>query len=123
MPPVVQVASSGAIQQLEWSDYCTVFQWDGSLIDLYVLETNSTDWQLLTSFLAESENITFTLDGKPALLRGSITNLLTSRDSVVPLSIDLGGIVLNGHLYEGYDIEFDLDPREIGSEANAQRLF
>ncbi|MEL7407974.1 MAG: hypothetical protein AAFN00_13570, partial [Cyanobacteria bacterium J06558_2] len=52
-------------QKLNWSQCQKDFEFDGTWRDIYILNTNSDDWnQLLESFLASKYQTIFWIDNK-----------------------------------------------------------
>ncbi|NNE24861.1 MAG: hypothetical protein HKN11_19860 [Rhizobiales bacterium] len=89
------------------------------LRDIYVQNTSTDHWDEFLSFI-RSRGYTFSYkrNGSPADLPGQASTVLSDRQSAHNLSIDIGNAVtLNCHFFESYEIELDLDPKEIGSQA------
>lgn len=111
--------------QPNWNDYKADFEWDGSLRDIYVLDTSLSHWQALLDLL-HSGTYKFSTyaygEEAPAPLPPSATNLF-NRGIGHLLCINLGPLVLNCHFFTEQEIEFDLDPREVKSQAEAEHLF
>jgi hypothetical protein len=84
---------------------------DGSLRDLYVLNTSASDWETLLEFVAQFP-CAYTYDGETRT-RPSVEQLLNHRDGSHLLRITLGSATVNCHFFAETEIELDLEPREI----------
>ncbi|MDP9364939.1 MAG: hypothetical protein M3Q10_12070 [Chloroflexota bacterium] len=103
-----------------------VFQPDGfgSLRDVYVLDTDSRDWQHVLDHLRQSEvPLAFHVDGQPRPLPTDIQAIFRLRDAaVVGLAIDLTGVLVRCHFFTPSEIEFDFDPRDVVRPEQADRV-
>ena len=101
------------------------FERDGSLRDLYVLDTTIGDWQRLIDFLRESEyRIVYSVNGQVAKLPRLVEEVFEIHDEVVVLlSVDIDGIKFNCHFFCEEEIEFDFDVREVSDKARLAQLF
>ncbi|NUP08859.1 MAG: hypothetical protein HOW73_22660 [Polyangiaceae bacterium] len=94
-------------------------EWDGSLRDIYVLGTTSTDWHrvleaihrapLETQFRIAGDVADLFADGREALPEDGFQDRF--------LQVRVGGVALNCHCFAPEAIEFDLDPREVTSQS------
>lgn len=93
------------------------FDVDGSLRDLYVLNTTRREWQAFIDYLQTLPvPVTHKIDGELHPLPADAGEILTLLpETLLLLSIDLHGMIINGYFYE-QEIELDLDPREVTSE-------
>ena len=109
---------------MNWQDYKTAFEWDGSWRDIYVLDTNINDWQRLLDFLRESSYVTIYhgLTG-PELPETMQEIFEIQKTSFSSMSIDIGQIRVNCHFFLESEIEFDIDPRDIDSEEKLTKIF
>lgn len=109
---------------LTWDEYKSAFEWDGSLRDIYVLETTVGDWNKFLNFISTREfEFKYLVGEVETELPLDVAELLARNDSGSLLSIDLNGAVANCHFFWDKDIELDLDPREIKSDAQAAIVF
>lgn len=109
----------------EWERYKDAFAWDGSLRDLYVRGTNEHDWQAMLTFLRSSAcALRFSVDGEPRPLPGRVADIfaLDANPLGTALSVDGDHLALMCHFFAPDEIEFDLDPRAIDSQAQYSRL-
>jgi hypothetical protein len=109
---------------MDWSLIAPDFQHDGSLRDIYILDTSIDDWALVWQVLiAESGRLAFEVDGvagtPPADVREAFG--LRASHSVIA-SYRLGKQRLNCHFFVEDEVEFDLDPRDVDGPAEAERL-
>ncbi len=89
---------------------------DGSLRDVYVLDTTFTDWALLLS-LAEKYGYQYSYAGQDHPLP-EVEEIFTARDGPHLLSVKLGRVTANCHFFVPDEIELDFDPREIDSDSD-----
>ena len=101
------------------------FEWEGSLRDLYILNTTLADWQALIDFLVQSEYPhSYRVKGEMSPLPPDVARVFEIRDEAhVLFSVNVGGIVLHSHFFCVEQIEFDLDPRAVTGEVDLERLF
>jgi hypothetical protein len=109
----------------EFKEASTDFAWDGSLRDIYILDTNATDWTHLGSTLeASGLTLTHLVNGQSARWPPNLANYIADSDRnagllIVALSDDLS---VNCHFFTPDQIEFDFDPRCVHRQANWDRL-
>lgn len=84
---------------------------EGSLRDVYVLQTDPSDWEKLMEFGA-SFSLTYTFDGTKCALP-NVDSVFSNRDGSHLLRVNLGSATANCHFFGMSEIELDLDPREI----------
>ncbi|WP_150427880.1 hypothetical protein [Dechloromonas sp. CZR5] len=89
---------------------------DGALRDVYVLDTALTDWALLLS-LAGKYGYRYLYEGQDRPLP-EVEKIFTARDGAHLLSVKLGRVTANCHFFVPDEIELDLDPREVQSDAD-----
>jgi hypothetical protein len=110
---------------MKWEDYRVEFEFDGSWRDIYVIDTKISHWQLLIDFL--NSNIyaySCTIDGKKSKLPSSAKDVFDADFEYKPqLRVIVGSAILNCHFFTDEEIEFDLDPRSIQSEQQAEQIF
>lgn len=95
---------------------------DGSLRDVYVLDTGPDDWERLLKELPRSEwTYTFTRDGEPAALPQTFAEA-RSQDGHAILSIDKNGFWLNCHFFDDTEIECDFGAEKIESPEMFKKL-
>ena len=110
---------------MKWEDYKIEFKFDGSWRDIYVLETKIFYWQLLIDFLRSGVyEYSCTIGGEKAELPFFAKEIFDADFEFKPLlHLTVGSAILNCHFFTDEEIEFDLDPREIQSEHQAEQIF
>lgn len=112
-----------------WEDIKWIFEPDGILRDIYVKKINIEDWKILIDYL----NINYTLKYGPTG-ENSIANKI-DKDYLIRLlndeagemelktvSIIIDDIMINTHFFSINEIEFDIDPKEINSPINYEKI-
>lgn len=101
--------------QPPWERVQPDFEWDGSLRDLYVLDTSESHWHLLVEFLRDSEYpLEFFVDQEPSPLPASVAAIFSVRKRASPLlRIGVDGFTVCCHFFCPDQIELDIDPREV----------
>ena len=104
---------------MDWQEVKAEFEWDGSLRDLYIMETDVQLWQKAFDCLRTSPySLTYTVDGEQAELPADVESIFRKRhEASAFLSIDVNDIRVNCFFFIEEQIEFDIDPREINTEA------
>jgi hypothetical protein len=103
------------------SDIASSFDWalcerhfraDGSLRDIYVLNTTLREWSIVLALLSSPPFCgTLTADGEPVAVPSDASELFVEpRSSTYLLSLDVGRVHLACHLFEEERIEFDFVP-------------
>ncbi|MFD1159808.1 hypothetical protein [Roseovarius aestuarii] len=105
-----------------WKDVCQIFEADGSLRDVIVHETSVSDWDRLLSLSLSLGNVFYERDGENAVLPASAARMLGDPEHSHCMKVDLGGPVANAHFYTSEEIELDLDPSEIASQAALNKV-
>lgn len=111
---------------MDWDRIAAGFEPDDSLRDVYVHGTSLADWQhVLDALRGWTPAPTFTLDGEQAALPETVEEIFQFQKTQKPmLSLLLGGAILNCHFFCAEEIEFDLDPAEVGpTQAEALTTF
>lgn len=103
-------------ETVKWDDARSLFDWDGSLRDLYVFGTTREDWERLFGALkAAAWRIEFTRNGEPIAPPDSLDeyfDVTPDRPGGV-LSIFVGRVSVNSYMFVSEEIELDIDPREV----------
>ena len=105
---------------LAWNDVKAEFAWEGSLRDICVRDASLNDWKLVLDVLRREQFSTeFKVAGSRTELPEQVSDMFpqTADDPSRMLSVDTAGVRLNCHFFDENEIEFDLDPREIGGQA------
>lgn len=109
---------------MNWKVVAPDFEWDGSLRDIYVLETSEADWQTVWEALqAWDPPPVFAVDGVTEPMPDRVEVVLTTRRQRSPLlSVQVGHAGLNCHFFSPDEIEFDLDPRQVTRETDMEAI-
>lgn len=112
-----------------WKEIKWIFEPDGSLRDIYVKNVTIEDWKILIDYLNASYIIKYgsANDNKIANKadKDYLIKLLTNGAGEMELktvSIIIENIIINTHFFTIDVIEFDIEPREINSETNYEKL-
>ena len=110
---------------LKWEQVCTEFEVDGSLRDIYILQTDTHVWQRVIEVIrSEGYRLEFFCDDKPMPFPAEVNTVFRLRESSsCLLKIYVATIQLNCHFFGDGEIEFDLDPREIMGQVQLELLF
>jgi hypothetical protein len=101
---------------LNWQDIAAHFSPDGTLRDIYVFQTSMEDWESVWTLLARSrDHLTFSVDGVPSEPPTTAAEVFATgaKHSVLAAYAE-SGFTVNCHFFTQSEIEFDIDPREIG---------
>jgi hypothetical protein len=102
-----------------------VFYDDGSLRDIYIKETNITDWDIIWDFIKKLPKVTLKIDGESTnKLSPSVNELFeTKYKNSVLLSINYNSIIINCYFFCVEEIEFDISPRDITQSKDVIAVF
>jgi hypothetical protein len=101
-----------------WSVYHQAFDWDGSLRDIYVQETTIEDWRVLFAALRQAYRLEYAVDGETRPLPQQVDEIFaTTGDAACTLYLHTVGVLFASHFFTVDEIEFDIDPREVASQA------
>ncbi len=106
-------------------DFDAIFEKDGSLREIYVLDTTIDDWQKLLDFLHANDFETEFYIGrqKQHKLTRNAANLFDDERQISRLvRVIIGNAALHSHCFTKGQIEFDVDPREINDEQTAKTV-
>ena len=103
-----------------WSDVSDDWESEGGLRDVYVFETNVEDWQRALDLVRAQWPFTYSEDGSPKTMPADVPTIFQAREQrAVRLQIHAApAIHINCHFFLPEEIEFDLDPREVNSQAD-----
>lgn len=109
------VSRSSAICKVEWSEVRDELFPDGTLRDIYVLDTSIADWQRVLDGLRRGAfALDYALEGATAALPVNASVLFADeRLHMSRLRIALGSVTIHCHFFQVDQIEFDIDPRDI----------
>lgn len=109
---------------LTWESCRDAFEVDGSLRDIYVLGTDLGDWQRVLNLLREWRlPMVFDVGHVRTAIPDDVAEMFAGpNDDRGTLKVDLHGIQINSHFFVDYEIEFDVDPREVQDDAALAHL-
>ena len=112
-----------------WNEIKWIFEPDGTLRDLYVQDAKIEDWKNLVDFLNENYILKF----GPSV--GDEVDEKIDKDYVIRFwndetgelelrtaSVIIDNITINTHFFSDEEIEFDIDPSEINSEKDFEKV-
>ena len=104
--------------------YQIVFEDDGSLRDIFVLNTSGQDWQIMLDFLRQSSySFEFTIDGTARELPDSAKTIFDLRqEHSTQLCIDKQELIINSFFFTEEEIDFDIHPRDINTDDKVEHL-
>ena len=101
---------------MRYSDLSDEFEVDGSLRDIYVLNTSVSDWNRVLHLTPSLGGFAYFCDGEEAPLPTDARLVLGDVDHSHLLRFSLGGPTINTHFFVEDEIEFDVDPSGITSQ-------
>jgi hypothetical protein len=108
---------------VEWNTCREDFVPDGALRDIYIHGTTITDWNLVYGRIQADYDLKYSVDGSQQPFPATVEEAFETRKTAVALlSVDIGGIIVNCHFFPGDEIEFDIDPSEVGSQRALDEL-
>lgn len=109
---------------MQWEDYKTTFQADGTLGILQIKHTCLEDWYHFIEFLRKTDtDLTYAVDGNIQALPEDLRRLELSREHSHLLTIQFGEIKLYCPYLHSEEITFEFNPEEIRNEMHARVLF
>jgi len=104
-----------------------VYYWDGSWRDIYVLGTTQDDWNKWIELVNQNYQVEFyngqTQQKEDRINRQVVFDYWTGKtDLLNDATIKLGSIIIKCHFFTDQEIENDIDPREIDTIEDHQRL-
>lgn len=87
------------------------FEWDGSLMDVWVAPTTLADWQAAYEWLFLNFDTSYETGGRMSLPPADVEHCFSDPSSM--LRVKVGHFTANAHFFDDSEIELDLDPREI----------
>lgn len=100
-----------------WDECRTAFYVDGSLRDIYVLRTTLADWDKFLQFASTLKALYFH-DGILESIPKYATGLFGKNVHASLLHIEVESLVLNCHFFCVEEIELDIDPELLTSQAD-----
>jgi hypothetical protein len=99
------------------------FECDGSVRDIYIMHCTLDDWAKTYEVLAEWPRSEFFVDdiAQPPPSRVEDVFALIEKSAAL-LRVRVGNSVVNAHFFWAEEIECDIDPREVTSQAGLDAL-
>lgn len=89
-----------------------IFFDDGSLRDIYVLDTDEDDWSKLLAWAREQYPLSFTVDGQVTSVPTDVAKIWEQKKhNSVTLGITVDEVLFNSHFFSKSEIELDIFPR------------
>lgn len=108
--------------QLTLANCKEAFEFDGSLLDIYIHDTTLNDWQSFAKFIRFGKyNFSFATGDNSLSLPEDVQDVFNGEEASL-LSISINGMQANCHFFGIEEIELDIDPREIESEEKFRDL-
>ena len=108
---------------IRWDICQQDFKFNGAWLDIYVFSIAIEHWQLLFDVLRTSYEFSYRIDGEPQQFPKEIIEVFLVQKSANPaLSFPVEKILVNCHFFSKNKIEFDIDPREVISQAELDAL-
>lgn len=112
-----------------WEEIKWIFEPDGTLRDIYVENVNIEDWKILIDYLNASHILKYGPSNENKIVNKAdkdyLIKLLTDETGEMELktvSVIIENIIINTHFFTIDEIEFDIEPREINSETDYEKL-
>ncbi len=103
---------------MRYQDLVSELEVDGSLRDIYAVDTTIADWSRLLNLSSSLGEGAYFRDGEEAPIPSSANSIFDDVDHSHLLQINLGGPVINAHFFIADEMELDLDPSQITSQAD-----
>ena len=112
-----------------WNDIKWIFEPDGSLVDIYIQEVSIGDWEKLIDLLNSNYSVRFGISGEERnpnqIDKEYVIKYLIDESGELEsksVSIDFDHIRMNCHFFLPDQIEFDIDPKEINSIEDYEKI-
>lgn len=109
---------------IPWADLRQAFHIDGSLRDIVVVDTDLGDWERAYGYVRQlGAAADSRLESDPDPLPGTVLEVFALHDErSTRLEVHLGQVQLNCFFFGEMEIEFDLSPKAVASEAEARSI-
>lgn len=115
--------------KINWDKVKWIFEPDGALRDIYIQNVSMEDWENLIDYLNDNYSIKYGKWSEQKELKKidkeSIINSFNSTSDETEryiASIDVNGIKINCHFFLPDQIEFDIEPKEIKSSDDYEKV-
>lgn len=109
---------------LTWEKCRADFEADGSLRDIFVLDTTIDQWRSVYAMLTTNYSCSFQVDGAPRVLPLVVDEMFAIRraESSPKLAIRIGTPTINCYFFNEKEIELSFDPAEVASQVELDPL-
>jgi hypothetical protein len=110
---------------IEWQHVAHEFEADGGLRDIYVLNTDLSDWQqVLDALRGRTPAPVYTVDSAPAPVPSRVEGAFAEweHERSPNLQFEVGGMILACHFFATDEIEFDLRPQDVAGMLQLQSI-
>ena len=108
---------------IHWEKCKEDFRSDGSLRDIYITPASLSDWRALYPLLRDSAEAEYSVDGVVQSPPDSVEEAFAVRQSANPmLRVKVGRATIVFHFFSEEEVECDVDPRQIASQADLDAL-
>ena len=110
---------------IEWQHVAHEFEADGGLRDIYVLNTDLSDWQqVLDALRGRTPAPIYVVDHTPAPVPTRVEHVLAEweHDRSPNLRFEVGGITLACHFFATDGMEFDFRPQDVAGMLQLQPI-
>ncbi|MDR3458650.1 MAG: hypothetical protein P4N60_14465 [Verrucomicrobiae bacterium] len=108
---------------IPWETVKDDFRWDGSLRDIYITPATMDDWGAVYVLLRDYPDAEFLVDGGKQPLPPKTERIFELHATSSPmLRIQAGRALVVFHFLSSEEVECDVDPREVVSQADLDAL-
>lgn len=108
---------------IRWETCRRDFEPEGALRDIYVRGATIEDWRAVFDMLRRTYDLEFLVDSDPRALPTTVDEAFAIQVTASPvLRFCVGGIVVISHFFIAEEIDFEIDPREVTSQASLDEL-
>ena len=112
-----------------WEEIKWIFEPDGTLRDIYVENVNIEDWKILIDYLNTNHIVKYGPSDDNQIInkinKDYLIQLLTDVTGKLELktvAIIIDNIIINTHFFTVDEIEFDIEPEEINSVEDYEKV-
>lgn len=113
---------------MNWKEIEWIFEKDGALRDIYIQNTSILDWKKVVDLLNAEYKLAFGISEKDSIDKIDfkfVEAMFTDKTGELEAksaTIDLSGIIVKCHFFVEEQIEFDVNPSEINSKIDFEKL-
>lgn len=105
------------MHDVAWDDVADWFEPDGSLLDVYVLDANETDWQRVIDLVrSRGWRFDYTVEGQSRPLPQQAADIFALRRAEATVTMHIWpapNMLVNTHFFSDDEVEFDFDRTEL----------